>query len=131
MTNVEKTNNGWTTAMRWVARLVGLVAAGLFVLFAVELGAKILPALPWTDPQGMPLLIVLLAALAGVLVAWRWELLGGILTFAGALGIMALVCTGSGADMLYCAFLFAAPLLLVGALLLGCCWRNRTKVSGV
>lgn len=131
MTNVEKTDNGWTTAMRWVARLMGLVAAGLFVLFAVEFGAKILPALPWGSPQGMPLLLVLLAALAGALVAWRWELVGGILTFAGALLIMALVCVGSGTDMLYCAVLFTAPLLLAGALLLGCCWKNRAEGSGV
>jgi hypothetical protein len=67
----------------------------------------------------------------GAIVAWKWELLGGILTFAGALLIMALVCAGSGSDMLYCAFLFAAPLLVTGVLLLGCCWRDRAKESGV
>ena len=122
-------NNQGTKTMRWVARLLGLLAAGLFILFAVEYGTGILPALQWNHPQGMPLLIILLAALAGALVAWRWELTGGILTFASALAIMALVCLGSGTDMLYCAFLFALPLLAAGALYLGCCWRKRTEAS--
>jgi hypothetical protein len=115
--------------MRWAARLIALVALGLFVLFAVELGPKVLPGLKWTQPQGLPLLLVLLAALAGGLVAWRWELAGGIMTFAGALAIMALVCIGSGTDMLYCAFLFTLPLLAAGALYLGCCWR-KSRAGG-
>jgi hypothetical protein len=69
--------------------------------------------------------VVLAVALAGVIVAWRWELVGGIMTVAGVAGIMALVCLGSGTDMLFCAFLFTLPLLVAGALYLGCCWRTR------
>ena len=32
MTEVQKNENGWTTTMRWIARLLALVATGLFVL---------------------------------------------------------------------------------------------------
>ncbi len=129
MSKVQQTGDGSTTAMRWTARILALLAVGLFVFFAIELGARVFPTLSW-DPQGIPLLIVVGVALAGVVVAWRWELVGGIMTVAGVAGIMALVCLGSGPDMLFCAFLFTLPLLVAGALYLGCCWRTRmTKVA--
>jgi hypothetical protein len=125
MTEVQQRENGWTTTMRWAARLLALVAIGLFVFFAVECGAKVFPSLSW-GPQGVPLLVAVVVALAGAVIAWRWELVGGIMAVAGVAAIMALVCLGSGVDMLYCALLFSLPLLMAGALYLGCCWRTRT-----
>jgi hypothetical protein len=124
MSNVQQKRDGSTTAMRWTARILALLAVGLFVLFAVELGSRVFPTLSW-GPQGIPLMVALAVALAGVVVAWRWELVGGIMTVAGVAGIMALVCAGSGTDMLFCAFLFTLPLLVAGALYLGCCYRTR------
>lgn len=125
MANDLQERNGSTSAMRWTARVLALVAVGLFVYFAVDFGARVFPTLSW-GPQGIPLLVVVGIALAGVLVAWRWELVGGIMTLAGVVGIMALVCLGSGTDMLFCAFLFTLPLLVAGALYLGCCWRTKS-----
>jgi hypothetical protein len=124
MSKVEKARDGSTTAMRWTARILALLAVGLFVFFAVDLGARVFPTLSW-GPQGIPLMVVLGITLVGVVVAWRWELVGGVMTVAGVAGIMALVCLGSGTDMLFCAFLFTLPLLVAGALYLGCCWRTR------
>ncbi len=121
-----RTGYGWTSAMRWAARIIGLVAAGLFVLFLAVSGARVLPALTWTSPQGIPLLLVLLVALAGVLIAWRWELVGGLLALAGALAIMGLVCAGSGTDMLFCSVLFTLPLVVAGVLYLGSSAGSRT-----
>jgi len=114
-------------AMRWAARVLALLVAGLFVWFLAEFGARVLPALSWLDPQGVPLLAALLVALAGVLVAWRWELAGGLLTLAGALAIVALVAVGSGLDTVYAALLLTAPLLVAGALYVGCCARGRRR----
>lgn len=125
MANDLQERNGSTSMMRWTARVLALVAVGLFVYFAVDFGARVFPTLSW-GPQGIPLLVVVGIALAGVLVAWRWELVGGIMTLAGVVGIMALVCLGSGTDMLFCAFLFTLPLLVAGALYLGCCWRTKS-----
>jgi hypothetical protein len=125
MTKDQENGNGWTRAMRWTARIVGLAAAGLFLAFLVVSGARVLPALTLTSLQGIPLLSVLLVALAGVLIAWRWELVGGIMAVVGSLAILGLVCAGSGIDMLYCAVLFTLPLLLAGALYLACCARSR------
>ena len=124
MSKVQQKRDGSTTAMRWTARILALLAVGLFVFFAVNLGSRVFPTLSW-GPQGIPLMVALAVALAGVVVAWRWELVGGIMTMAGVTGIIALVCAGSGTDMLFCAFLFTLPLLVAGALYLGCCWRTR------
>jgi membrane protease YdiL (CAAX protease family) len=124
MAEVQK-KNGWTTTMRWAARLIGLAAAGLFVAFLVVSGSFVLSGMDWASPQGLPLVLALVVAVAGVLVAWRWELVGGLMAMVGSVAIMGLVCAGSGTDMLYCAFLFTLPLLLAGALYLGCCARQR------
>ena len=125
MTEVQKGTNGWTKAMRWGARLIGLVAVGLFVAFIAVSGSIVFPTLSFSNPQGIPLFIALLVALAGVLLAWRWELVGGLMAIGGSAAIMLLVCAGSGTDMLYCGFLFTLPLLLAGALYLGCCARTK------
>ncbi len=125
MTEVQQRENGWTTTMRWAARLLALGAVGLFVFFAVECGAGVFPSLSW-GPQGIPLLVAVGVALVGAVIAWRWELIGGIMAVAGVAATIALVCLGSGVDMLYCALLFTLPLLVAGALYLGCCWRTRT-----
>ncbi len=128
MSEAQKTENEGTTTMRWIARLLALVATGLFVWFLVDFGSEVIPALGWS-PQGIPLLIGLAVGLIGLLIAWRWELIGGIMAVAGAFLVMALVCLGSGTDMLYCAFLFTAPILIAGALYLACCWRKRHQAA--
>ena len=125
MTEVQDTGNGWTTTMRWIARILALIGIGLFALFVVQGGVDVLGSISWVDPQGVPLLAALLVALVGALVAWRWELVGGMLTMVGALAIIGLVCLGSGADMFLCSLFFTLPLLLSGALYLVCCWRTR------
>jgi hypothetical protein len=110
--------------MRWTARLLALVATGLFVWFVVEFGGKVLTDLSW-GPQGIPLLVGILVALVGLLLAWRWEMVGGLMAMGGAVLVMALVCIGSGLDMLFCALLFTLPILVAAGLYLGCCWRTR------
>jgi hypothetical protein len=98
------------------------------VLFLVKVGSELIPALGW-NPQGILLLVGLTVGLVGLLIAWRWELVGGVMAVAGAFEVMALVCLGSGTDMLYCAFLFTAPILIAGALYLACCWRKRDTTA--
>ncbi len=126
MTKGQSTGDGWTQTMRWTARILALVAVALFGLFLAQSGASRLPALSWTSPQGLPLLVVLIAALVGVLIGWRWELVGGILTMVAAAAIIAQTCLGSGTDMFLCSLFFTLPLLVSGVLYLGCCWRTRT-----
>ena len=124
MKDASISEDSGTVIIRWFARLLALGVTALFVYAAQEFGSSILSALNW-EPQGWPLLIGLTVALAGLWLAWRWELAGGVMAVAGGTGIMLLVCVGSGADMLLCALLFALPVLVAGGLYLACCWRSR------
>jgi len=114
--------------MRWTARILALVVMALFTWFAIDLGPKVFPELGW-GAQGLPLLLGIAVAIVGLIVAWQWELVGGAMAVLGAVVTMALVCAGSGVDMLLCAFLFSLPILVAGALYLGCCYRTRTLES--
>ncbi len=129
MTRPHLRGDGWTTLMRWTARLLGLAALGLFVFFVVESGGNVLPALSLGSPQGIPLLLVLLGALAGLLIAWRWEMVGGLMAVTCAAIIFGLVCLGSGLDMSLCAFYFTLPLFLSGVLYLGVFWRTQEATA--
>ena len=37
--------NGWTSVMRWTARILALLAGGLFAYFAIEFGPAVLLSL--------------------------------------------------------------------------------------
>lgn len=115
-----------TAIMRWTARILALVVAVLFTWFAIDLGPRVFARLSWASPQGLPLAIGIGVGIIGLFVAWRWELTGGVMAVLGAVVTMALVCAGSGADMLLCAFLFSLPILVAGALYLGCCYLRRS-----
>lgn len=120
--------NGLVTGMRWTARSVGLFASALFVLFFVESGARMLSALSWSDLRGIPLFLALTLAIAGVLVAWRREAIGGAMSLAGGLMILVLVYLASGSGMTFTALLLALPLLIAGALHLACSAGPRLTV---
>jgi hypothetical protein len=113
--------------MRWSARVVGLLACGLFLQFIIESGAK-LPALSWGSLQGMPLLLALVTAVAGVLVAWRWEAIGGAMALVGSMAVVVMVYLESGPTLIVAAVILTLPLVVAGAVYLGCCWRTRTAV---
>jgi len=129
MGEAQAVRDGWTTAIRWVARLLAVLVVLLFVWFLVESGPRLWQSLAWDQVQGVPVLAALLVALTGVVLAWRWELLGGLVTLLGSLAVVALVVAGSGLDMIYAALLFTAPLLVAAALYLGCCARDRTRAA--
>jgi hypothetical protein len=68
-------------SIRWAARILGVLLVGLFFVFAVGQGINPL-AMRGTEIVQMS---VLLAALTGMLVVWRQELLGGAVVLAGML----------------------------------------------
>jgi hypothetical protein len=120
----QQIDNYLTIGMRWIARALGLLASGPFVLFLIYSGARILPKLSWSSPQGMPLFIVLAMATVGILIAWRWELIGGAIAVVCAIAISALVYTGSGLTVFSAALMASAPFFVAGVLFLACCWKT-------
>ncbi len=70
------------TLLRWMGRLAGLGVAAFVLAFFVGEGAYMKPALLLN--LGIWLAFVL--PFAGVLLGWRWEVLGGILAVGGIAG---------------------------------------------
>jgi hypothetical protein len=127
MTAVQQTGDYLTGWMRWIARLGSLLMAALFVLFVTGPGARLYATLSWSSPRGMPLLVILGVTTLSALVAWRWEMIGGLAAVVGAAAVAALVYFGSGGDRFASLLMVALPLLVVGALFLGCCRRARSS----
>ena len=118
-----------TVVARWIARVLGLLASVPFVLFLVFLGATICPRLSWSNPRGMPLLCVLSVAAVGVLIAWRWEMIGGAIAVISAVAISGLVYFGSARAVFPAALMASVPYFVAGVLFLACCWRTRRSQS--
>ena len=78
--------------VRWAARVYGLLLVGLFGLFAVGEGYD--PSV--LTPSGLVACALASGALAGLLVAWRWELTGGLMVVGGmvAFGLWGVVQRG-------------------------------------
>lgn len=126
----QQTGDDWTYVLRGFTRAVGLWASTPLVLYLIHSGASVLPKLSWSSPRGMPLFIVFVAATAGILIAWRWEMIGGAIAVVCAIAIHALVYLGAGHAMFYAALMISVPFFVAGVLFLTCCWRTRqTKLQ--
>jgi CHASE2 domain-containing sensor protein len=125
MTTAQQTGDDLTCMMRGFTRALGLWASTPFVLFLIYSGTRVCPKLSWSSPQGLPLFVVLVMATVSVLIAWRWESIGGVIAVVCAIAINALVYLGSGRAMVYAALMSSVPYFVVGVLFLACCWRTR------
>jgi len=78
------------TAVRWLARLSGLLIAGFYIFFAVgELTTPHSgPSPTFIEGTGIALLT---ATCIGMLVAWRWELTGAAISLASLIGFTLLI----------------------------------------
>jgi hypothetical protein len=126
MTAKQITGN-MRTVLRGSARVIALFSIGLYLLFIIESGARIVPHLSWSEFRGMPLFLALTMAVFGLVIAWGWETVGGLLALAGGASILTLAYAASGAGMTFTAALLALPLLAAGLLHLVCSvWTRLT-----
>ncbi|MEI6044994.1 MAG: hypothetical protein WCS37_11635 [Chloroflexota bacterium] len=116
---------------RWIARILGL----LFNLVALLLIGLTLNPLRDYPLQELPALLALLVANAGIVMAWKWEVRGGLVACVASLitGVAiyfsALSIGESQKLALIVALVYGLPYLLVGALFLFCHGRAGVGVS--
>jgi hypothetical protein len=111
-----------TLGVRWLARGLSLLVAGTVALFFVGSGGF--------DPLSMSgaeaaLMALFWTAWAGLLVAWRWELLGGAMTLGGMLLFYCVEFVADGHFPRGWAF---AAIALPGVLFLWCGLRASPTV---
>ena len=129
MISTRQIQDDSTKGMRWVARIVGLIANGLFWLFVVSLGVKIYPTLSWLSLQGKPLFCAMGGAALGALIAWRWEKAGGTMAVLGACALSALALGGAGHSRLATSLTIGLPFFIAGTLFLICSWRTKAAAK--
>jgi hypothetical protein len=78
--------------IRWIARIMGLLIIGVFLLFMVGEGFNPLKLNGTEIAQHA----VLFFALTGMVVLWRWELFGGVMVVAGMVAFYFINFAASG-----------------------------------
>lgn len=113
------------SAIRWIARAITLIMTILIaVMFFGEGGSVHFTTLKWNESV---MIISVLLALAGLLIAWRWEGFGGILTLSALITFSAVDFYTSG-GVLWNVWIIGIP----AALFLFCWWHtNFSKYNNI
>ncbi len=128
MTITNQAKDRVTKWMRWIARVIGWLATGYWLLIGIlviamdEVGT-------WTWESTLITGFTLLGALA-MLVAWWREGVGGLIAVVCGLGFSTFAFVTAGRNNLLAALVTGAPFLVAGALFLVCWWRTRELPSG-
>ena len=109
----------WRDAVigRWTARIAGTLMALFFLAFSVGEGFPPIFRLPWRESLSV---LALTAVAAGLLLAWKWEGLGGAVALAGI--VVSTLLIGMRGIRTSLLLLPAA----IGLLHVVCWWRLRS-----
>lgn len=111
--------------IRWIARIAAsLIAALMLLIFVGEGIASGDDLIPRLTGRETAMMVVFAAAWAGLLLGWRWELLGGLLTVGAVIAFYLLdyAFSGSFPRGPYFVLFFSPSLLFIY-----CGWRARTR----
>jgi len=104
--------------VRWIARTTGAILLLIIAAFVIGEGFPNPAALPLNE---FIIFVVLTFMEIGVVIAFKWELPGGVLIIAGYL-VFALIEKKLIAGPLFPAF------FIVGVLFLLCWWMDRKRI---
>ena len=121
MSTVESVT--WRAAMigRWTARIAGTLMALFFLAFFIGEGFPNIFRLPWRESLSV---LLMSAMVAGLLLAWKWEGLGGAVALVAMVAYMRVIGLRVPAPGL---FLVPAA---IGLLHVVCWWRLRSGPPG-
>ena len=115
-----------TRVMRWAARIIGAIATAFFLFMII--GSALFDPTP-ANLGIIIFVIIMIPTITGLLIAWRWEGVGGAIAVLGSLGLGTSVFLEAGHNELLAAVLIPFPFLFAGALFLSC-W-SRTRLQSV
>ncbi len=113
--------------LRVFTRSVGLLAilTALLYLRAIALGG-FLYRNPNDTLNFAPVLFVLVfLATLGLVAAWRWECLGGMVAITGAIAVASLVYATFDSNRLLATLVYSSPFFVAGEFCLIDWWRHR------
>jgi hypothetical protein len=94
--------------LQWSARITGMLVCGVWLVILILWSTN---SEDFTSTLN-PLMLAIIITMGCILIAWRWELVGGIATIVGAVAVLiaawyALSASGSAVDW----YLLAVPSL--------------------
>lgn len=121
-------NSNQIDELRVVTRLVGMLALLTGLIYLRVVGSETLAAGFETNGRISPWLLLgaLLVAIAGVLLAWRQEGIGGLIAAIAGLVLGGLAYFTASQHRGFSAFAYGSPFLITGALFLAC-WRRSCR----
>ena len=117
--------------MRWAGRVIGLGAAGFFLIALIVTATFDVLAEGWEaimDVEGILLGVLVAIALAGGIVSWWRERLAGILLVLIAIGFGTYSGEIAGRNHIIVGLMIGLPYLIAGVLLLYS-WRLSRKIA--
>lgn len=110
------------------ARSVGFLAlltAVLYLWAALDRGLLAADNESWSQTAGLALLSLLFLATLGLLGAFRWEGIGGVVALLCGIGLGLLVYLTAEGGRGWMTFAYSSPFIIAGGLYFLCWWRER------
>ena len=119
---MDYTSNRKVKWMRWVARIIGIIVAGFWVLSLIassiaEFGTPIIL-------EGIILGVLVAINTAGVIIAWRREKVGGIIIVASAVMLSIFAYISAGHNKIFAVLFSGFPFLISGIIFLVSWWMS-------
>ena len=116
MKNKRSLDSKTTKVIRWIARILGLLLILLTLFFAIA--QSITEHNPTSEPTPIVMILVGVLMLGGLGLAWKWELIGALISLVGFFGVGILNPNGLLMPMMY-LFPLTAILFLI------CWWLSK------
>jgi len=124
MANTQYTSDRAAKWMRWIARGIGSLVGGLFLLIGIA--SAIFDPTPWSL-EGAMLAGLGVFAVLGILIAWWREGIGGTVVLIGAIALGTFAYVTAGHNKVWAMLITGGPLLVAGLLFLASWWRSRRR----
>ena len=118
--------------MRWTGRVIGLFTAGFFLAFLIGEAISEVLAEDWEATigvEGILLGILVAIALAGCIISWWRQRIGGILLILASIGLVIHIGIIAERNHFLVWLVLGFPYLIAGGLILYAWWLERKAAS--
>lgn len=126
LTGENQTGNGFDE-LRMFAKAVGFLAVltALLYLRAIAGGGFMEGAMRETGMSATMMFVLLAVATVGLVLAWRWEGIGGALAVVAAIAVAVAAYLSFETNQLLAILVYSSPFIISGGLYLADWWKHR------
>ena len=116
--------------MRWIARIINSLTAAFWLLILIDilLCDLVVGCISVTWDMAL-LLFLVVASIASVTIAWRWENIGGSVLIFWGLAFTAIAYVTSQPHQAFSMLVTGVPFLIAGLLFLASWWSRKIVLN--